>query len=70
MAEARRREAWEHTSAMMALYATINTTRGKVYKPSDFNPYNRQQADVVLPQTDDLSILTKFGFTEVKNDGG
>lgn len=42
MAEARSREWWAHTSAMMALIANIHRDYRKKpspYKPADFNPY-------------------------------
>jgi hypothetical protein len=41
MAEARCRERWRHTSALMALLANIHRDpkRHKPYKPADFDPY-------------------------------
>jgi len=46
MAEARCREHWAHTSALLALVANIHRDRQKKptpYKPTDFNPYYRRQ---------------------------
>ena len=62
MSEAKRKEDWEHTSALMALVA--NPLSDKKHKPSDFNPYAQKQQ---IFKTDDLSILGQIGFTEVKN---
>lgn len=68
MGQAKRKEQWEHTSALMALVSNILC--GTKHKPSDFNPYNKQK-DIVI---EDLSILTGFGFTETtaqnNNNGG
>ena len=46
MAEARSRERWHHTSALLALTANIHRDRRKKpspYKPEDFNPYYRRR---------------------------
>jgi hypothetical protein len=46
MAEARSRERWAHTSALMALTANIHRDHRKKpspYKPVDFNPYHRRR---------------------------
>jgi hypothetical protein len=46
MAEARCRERWAHTSAVMALTANVHRDQRKkrtAYKPSDFNPYLRRR---------------------------
>ncbi len=62
MADAKRKELWEHTSATMALIANVN--RGKdttSYKPSDFNPYATKETF----KTNDLSILEKIGFKKI-----
>lgn len=63
MADAKRKELWEHTSATMALMANVNKTKDtKAFKPSDFNPYAQQQE---VFKTDDLSILEKVGFKRI-----
>jgi hypothetical protein len=44
MAEARSRERWAHTSALLALTANVHRDHRKKpapYKPADFNPYQR-----------------------------
>ncbi len=40
MAEGRRREAWDHTAAVMSLLANIHRDprKGKAFKPEDFHP--------------------------------
>ena len=38
MADAKRRETWEHTSSVLCLIANVNSKKRK-YKPNDFNPY-------------------------------
>lgn len=46
MAEARSRERWAHTSALLALTANIHRDHRKKptpYKPADFNPYQRRR---------------------------
>ncbi len=46
MAEARSRERWAHTSALMVLTANIHRDQRKKpspYKPADFNPYLRKR---------------------------
>lgn len=71
MAEAKRKESWEHTSALMALVAGALT--GKECKPSDFNPYadkKHRRNKRLAENTSDLSILANFGFKEVKRDDG
>lgn len=72
MADAKRKEAWEHTSALMALVERNLT--GRACKPSDYNPYAAKGggsggSQRLAEKSKDLSILTHFGFKEVKNDG-
>jgi hypothetical protein len=46
MAEARCRERWSHTSAVLALLANCHRDPRKKptpYKPADFNPYQRRR---------------------------
>jgi hypothetical protein len=46
MAEARCRERWAHTSAVLALIANVHRDpkRSRVFKPADFDPH-RQRKD-------------------------
>ena len=59
MAEARRRDAWDHTASLLAL--TYNANRGKnqrARKPNDFHPLPTPREDrESIPKTKDLSIL-------------
>jgi len=46
MAEARSRERWAHTSALLALIANVHRDHRKKptpYKPADFNPHHRRR---------------------------
>lgn len=46
MAEARSRERWAHTSAVLALTANVHRDQRKKpapYKPTDFNPHQRRR---------------------------
>ncbi len=46
MAEARCRERWSHTAAVLALLANCHRDPRKKptpYKPADFNPYQRRE---------------------------
>jgi hypothetical protein len=46
MAEARSRERWAHTSALLALTANVHRDQRKKpapYKPADFNPHQRRR---------------------------
>jgi len=64
MAEARGRDNWAHTSAILALIANVNRDPKKTrpYKPSDFDPYSaKDKRDEVIEVTD-MSIL-KDAFT-------
>ncbi len=43
MAKSRGREAWNHTSAILALISNINRAKGKSpVKPESLNPYARR----------------------------
>jgi len=64
MAEARGRDNWAHTSAILALVANVNRDPKKTrpYKPSDFDPYSaKDKRDEVIEVTD-MSVL-KDAFT-------
>jgi plasmid replication initiation protein len=41
MAEARSRQAWAHTSSLLAMLANIHRDpkKTRAYKPADFNPH-------------------------------
>jgi len=64
MAEARGRDNWAHTSAVLALVANVNRDpkKTRAYKPSDFDPYStRRQRDEAI-EVQDLAVL-KDAFT-------
>jgi len=49
MAEARSRDAWRHTAALMALTANANRDprRQRPFKPDDFNPHEQKPKTVL-----------------------
>jgi len=59
MAEARSREAWNHTSAVLALLANIHRhpKKSKAFKPSDFNPYEMKRGSGVPLRADNIGLL-------------
>ena len=69
MAEAKGRESWAHTSALMALIANVNRDPKKTrpYKPADFDPYTaRDKRDEAIELTDMATLKDAF----VKNKEG
>ena len=67
MAEARGRDNWSHTSAILTLIANVNRDpkKRRAYKPSDFDPYaieDRRQRS----QGSDMAEL-KEAFTKGKD---
>lgn len=59
MAEARGRDNWAHTSAILALVANVNRDpkKTRAYKPSDFDPYSaREKRDKAIEVTD-MAVL-------------
>jgi len=44
MAEARRKDAWDRTSTVLALIANVNRDpkKTRAFRPKDFNPYERR----------------------------
>jgi hypothetical protein len=51
MAEARSRQAWNHTSALLAMLANVHRDAKKVraYRPADFHPH-RQKEKTSVPK--------------------
>jgi len=67
MAEARGRDNWAHTSAVLALVANVNRDpkKTRAYRPSDFDPYStREKRDEAIEVTD-MGVL-KDVFTRPK----
>ena len=67
MAEARGRENWAHTSAILALIANVHRDpkKTRAFRPSDFDPYERQhcgRGEVIEVTCDNIETL-KQAFT-------
>ena len=61
MLEEYERSEWGRTSSLMALIASAFGSRGKTYKPDDFNPFTVDQVEGTV-NAKDLGQL--FGFTK------
>ena len=61
MGEARCRDAWARTSAVLAMIANVNRDpkRTRVFKPSDFDPFEAAKGGKADFRTRDLSILRR-----------
>jgi hypothetical protein len=61
MAEGRSKEAWNHTSSMMALMANVNRDpkKGRAFTPADFNPFfeKTSRPDVIVVTKENVSLL-------------
>ena len=78
-AEARRREGWAHTSAILALIANVNRDPKKTrpFKPSDFDPYSAKDRREDAIEVKDMDVLknaflrgtvpAQIGNTEVQS---
>lgn len=75
MAEARRKDAWDHTSALLAMLANCNRDpkkRPRPYRPADFHPLTERAKPVGLPLDDknNLALLRDaFGATSAPGSG-
>jgi len=49
MAQARSRDCWQHTAAVMALVANVNRDPAKhrAFTPADFNPHGQKPKTVI-----------------------
>ena len=68
MAEARSRESWAHTSAVLALTANCHRDpkKTRAFTPADFNPHKDEKNKKPI-RTTDLKILKQvFVDREVK----
>ncbi|HPD17392.1 MAG TPA: hypothetical protein PLE19_20840 [Planctomycetota bacterium] len=67
MAEARGRDNWAHTSAILALVANVNRDpkKTRAYKPSDFDPYTAKDRRDEAIEVTDMAVL-KDVFTRPK----
>jgi len=59
MAEARGRESWARTSAVLALIANVNRDPKKTrpFKPSDFDPYSAKDRREDAIEVSDMAVL-------------
>jgi hypothetical protein len=64
MAQARSRDNWAHTSAVLAMLANCNRARGPAFAPADFDPH-KQQAPRVADK-EDLTFMKEL-FTGRSN---
>ena len=50
MADARSRERWAHTSALLTLIANVNRDpkKTRAFRPKDFNPYERRTSGMPI----------------------
>ena len=67
MAEARARDNWAHTSAVLALIANVNRDPKKTrpFKPADFDPYAAKRTEAVVVDNENIGLL-KQAFTKPK----
>ncbi len=59
MAEARGRESWAHTSAILALIANVNRDpkKTRAFRPSDFDPYLVKDRRAEAIEVNDMDLL-------------
>ena len=61
MAEGRAKEAWDHTSVVLAMLANTHRDpkKGKAFEPDDFNPYSEKTSrpDVIVVNKENVSLL-------------
>ena len=65
MAEARSRDRWSRTSALMALIANCHRDpkKSRAFKPSDFDPYAAKKVEAVVLNEENIGLL-KQAFTQ------
>jgi hypothetical protein len=68
MGEARSRQAWAHTSSVLALLANVHrdSKKTRAYKPADFNPHIRKTP--VTIQKVGISVLKQV-FVSNRSEG-
>ena len=73
MAEARCRDEWGRSSALMALLANVNRDpkKGRAFRPSDFDPYTERDArpGAIVVDKENIGLL-KQAFTGTAKEGG
>ena len=67
MAEARGRDNWAHTSALMMIVANVNRDpkKGRPFTPADFDPYALRAKRAEAIEVADMALL-KDAFTKGK----
>lgn len=70
MAWGRSNEQWNHTSSIMALFASIHhdADKGPPPQPAHFHPYMPDPESTLPPATPEL--LASIGFKRKKTKGG
>ncbi len=68
MAEARSREGWSRTSAVLAMTANCHRDpkKSKLFTPADFNPHEQTEKNKPLVRTKNLGILKQVFVNEEK----
>ena len=61
MAQARQRDAWNHTAALLALLANVHRDpkKGRALKPGDFHPIQATQRPICPPFQGDICVLKR-----------
>ena len=59
MAEGVDRQAWGHTSCLLAMIANVNRDpkKGRARRPSDYNPYARRRPRGIAITKDNIRLL-------------
>ncbi len=71
MAEAKVRDNWAHTSAILAMIANAHRDPKKTrpFTPADFDPMEQRQSNQPIIRTSDLSILKQV-FVDKRASAG
>ena len=66
MAEARSREAWNHTATLLAMLANIHRDpkKGRVFRPSDFNPHEARKKKGIPIRAGNIGVLKQVFVKE------
>ena len=72
MSGGRQKASWNHTSALMALLANVNRSKGqRAFQPGDFHPFTTEQRartvsrDDVSRKTQAFDVLRELGGTDL-----
>ena len=59
MSESRVRERWTHTACLLAMLANVHRDpkKGRLFKPSDFDPFEQERNNQSPIPVADLSVL-------------